>query len=133
MSDNTGDGSSVTFDLISSSRMERMGEQEKISMIIDGVRENKIVILETGLSPDEESKLIEQTMNAVEPDEFSGIEIESYPSEESSGSSLGGLMGRMLQRDSESKNNNLTVIGPADRLETLHKDEALISAMARTD
>lgn len=132
MGDNNSRSNGVQFDLISASRMSGMGPAEKIEMIIDSVRENTIVILESGLSPEEESKLIERTMNAIEPDEFSGIEIESYPSGESSKSSVFGRMGKMLQRDTDS-NNNLTVIGPADRLETLHKDESLISAMARTD
>lgn len=132
MSNNDSIGNGVQFDLISASRMSGMGTAEKINMIIDGVRENKIVILESGLSPDEESKLIERTMNAIEPDEFSGIEIESYQSGESSKSGVFGRMGKMLQRDDDS-DNNLTIIGPADRLETLHKDDSLISAMARTE
>ena len=39
---------------------------------------DKIVILETGLSPDEESKLIEITMSEIHPEGFTGIEIETH-------------------------------------------------------
>jgi len=92
-------------------------------MILDGVHDGKIVILEEGLSPDEESKLIEVTMAEINPDEFSGIEIETYPS---SGSPDASFIGRLMGRREDSK---LTVIGPADRIETLHKDETLISAL----
>ncbi|MFD1633286.1 DUF2073 domain-containing protein, partial [Haloplanus ruber] len=67
----------VQIDLISGARMENLTGMEKIRLILDGVREGNIVILEEGLSPDEESKLIEVTMTEISPDEFNGIEIET--------------------------------------------------------
>ena len=90
----------------------------------DGVHDGKIVILEQGLSPDEESKLIEVTMSEISPDEFSGIEIETYPQ---SGAGDSGFIGRLMGRQPGTP--KLTVIGPADRIETLHKDETLISTL----
>ena len=113
----------VQIDLVSGERMAGLTSMEKIRMILDGVHDGKIVILEQGLSPDEESKLIEVTMAEISPDEFSGIEIETYPSSSSPDSSL---IGRLMGRGEAS---TLTVIGPADRIETLHKDETLISAL----
>ena len=114
----------MQIDLVSGERMDGMTSMEKIRMILDSVREEKIVILEEGLTPDEESKLIEVTMTEISPDEFSGIEIETYPGSAPTDSGfIGRLMGR---RPAVSK---LTVIGPADRIETLHKDETLISAL----
>ena len=114
----------VQIDLISGARMENLTSMEKIRLILDGVHEGNIVILEEGLSPDEESKLIEVTMTEISPDEFSGIEIETYPRNESGG---GGFLGRLVGRDNAPK--KLTVIGPANRIETLHKDENLIRAL----
>jgi len=127
-----GDGSSpddepadggVRVDMISGARMEGLTSMEKIRLILDGVREGNIVILEEGLSPDEESKLIEVTMTEISPDEFSGIEIETYPK---SGSNDPGLFDRLMGNENTQK---LTVIGPANQIETLHKDENLISAL----
>ena len=119
-----GDGDGVQIDLISGQRMAGMASMEKIRMILDGVHDGNIVILEEGLSPEEESKLIEVTMAEISPDEFNGIEIETYPKSESRDSSLfSRLMG------SEEPTAKLTVIGPADQIETLHKDETLISAL----
>ncbi len=114
----------VQIDLISGDRMEDMTSMEKIRMILDGVHEGNIVILEEGLSPDEESRLIEVTMTEITPDEFNGIEIETYPNSDSEDS---GLFGRLMGRDAST--SKLTVIGPADRIETLHKDETLISTL----
>lgn len=114
----------VQIDLISGERMKKMASTEKIRMILDGVHDGNIVILEEGLTPDEESKLIEMTMAEISPDGFNGIEIETYPKSETRDSSLlGRIMG---SNDSAAK---LTVIGPANQIETLHKDETLISAL----
>ena len=118
-----GDG--IQIDMISAERMEGMRTMEKIRLILDGVHEDNIVILEAGLEPEEESKLIERTMTEINPDGdgFTGIEIESYPGSESSDS---GFLGRLMGSDEP---NKLTVIGPANRIETLHKDETLISTL----
>ncbi|EMA55103.1 DUF2073 domain-containing protein [Halococcus salifodinae] len=121
---NTGDGSGVQIDMISGERMDGLTSMEKIRLILDGVHEGNIVILEEGLDPDEESKLIEVTMTEISPDEFTGIEIETYPGTEQQ--QTGGFFDRLFGRESRTK---LTVIGPANRLETLHKDETLISTL----
>lgn len=113
----------VQIDLIGANRMEGMASMEKIRMILDGVRDGDIVILEQGLSPDEESKLIEVTMTEISPDEFNGIEIETYPRAETADQSF---LDRLMGKESTSK---LTVIGPANQIETLHKDDNLISAL----
>jgi hypothetical protein len=113
----------VQIDLISGERMSDMASMEKIRMILDGVHEGNIVILEEGLTPEEESRLIEVTMTEISPDEFNGIEIETYPRSQANNSSL---LGRLMGQEQTSK---LTVIGPANQIETLHKDENLISAL----
>jgi hypothetical protein len=103
--------------------MEGLRTMEKIRLILDGVRDDNIVILEQGLDPEEESKLIEVTMSEISPDGFTGIEIETYPGD---GDGDNGFLGRLMGRDDS---NKLTVIGPANRIETLHKDETLISTL----
>ncbi len=122
--DDMGEG--VQVDLVSGDRMDGLTTMEKIRLILDGVHEGNIVILERGLDPEEESKLIEVTMTEISPDEFTGIEIETYPTG-SSGNE--GLLGRLIGTDSV---RELTVIGPADRIKTLHKDEDLISTLIAT-
>ena len=120
--DGGDDGDGVQIDLISAERMENLRTMEKIRLILDGVHDDNIVILESGLTPDEESKLIEVTMTEISPDGFTGIEIETYPS----GGSDSGFLGRIMGKKDDSK---LTVIGPANRIKTLHKDENFISTL----
>ena len=113
----------IQIDLISGQRLNGLASMEKIRMILDGVRDGNIVILEEGLSPDEESKLIEVTMTEISPDEFNGIEIETYPRSETADASF---LDRLMGKQSAKK---LTVIGPANQIETLHKDETLIQTL----
>ncbi|WP_049984006.1 DUF2073 domain-containing protein [Halorubrum sp. BV1] len=123
VSDRESSDSGVRIDMISGARMQGLTSMEKIRLILDGVRDGNIVILEEGLSPDEESKLIEVTMTEISPDDFTGIEIETYPKAEANDQSF---LDKLMGRESAQK---LTVIGPANRIETLHKDENLISTL----
>jgi uncharacterized protein len=112
----------VRIDLISEERLSRMPSMEKIRLILDRAREGTIVILESGLSPEEQSSLIEMTMQEILPDGFSGIEIESYPSKQKSG----GIFSRLVRGDEDYR--RLTVIGPANQLKMIRRDRDLISA-----
>ena len=109
----------VHMDLISEEKMENMTSMEKIRLILDKVKKGKIVVLESGLTPDEEVRLIEMTMTEIRVDEFSGIEIESYPSKKT-GSFLDKIFGKSLK-------GRMTVIGPANQLRTIEKDKYQIS------
>jgi hypothetical protein len=112
----THDSDGVRIDLISGARMD--------GLTLDSVRDGDIVVLEEGLTPDEESRLIEVTMTEISPDDFSGIEIETYPHARSSS---GGFISRLTGAEEEEK--KLTVIGPANQIETLEKDEDFISTL----
>jgi hypothetical protein len=113
----------VQIDFLSAERMDRLTAMEKIRLILDDVREGNIVVLEKGLAPDEQSKLIEVTMMEIKPDGFSGIELETYPMK--GGDGFGSFFSRLVGKKSESR---LTVIGPANQLKTIKKDEDLIRA-----
>ncbi|MDD2666352.1 MAG: DUF2073 domain-containing protein [Methanocellales archaeon] len=112
----------VQIDMISEDFTSAMTSMEKINLILEGVRKGNIVILERGLTPEEEAKLIEITMAKITPDNFVGIEIESYPSRQKS-SFLDRLLGKKVIE------TRLTVVGPADQLKTLRRDHGFISAM----
>lgn len=107
------------MDLVSGEKLENMTSMEKIRLILDKVKTGRIVVLESGLTPDEEVRLIEMTMTEIRVDEFSGIEIESYPSKKE-GSLFDRLFGRSIK-------GRLTVIGPANQLRTIEKDKYQIS------
>ncbi len=110
----------VQIDLISAERLDKMTMMEKIRLILDDVMEGNIVVLEKGLAPEEQSKLIELTMREITPDGFAGIEMETYPAKEKP-----GFLDRLLGKTAQAR---LTVIGPADQMKTIKKEKDFITA-----
>ena len=112
----------IKLNLISKDKLEKMAIAEKIRMILDYVKAGSIVVLESGLTPEEEVKLIEQTMIEIDHENFTGIELETYPVKPKS------LLGKIIGGQS----TRLMVIGPADKLKTLKKDKDMISALIKS-
>jgi hypothetical protein len=112
----------IQLDLISEDKLDGMTSMEKVRLILDEVRNGKILVLEKGLTPSEQNKLIELTMTEIDPDDFEGIEIESYPVKHND-NLLNKLLGKTTLK------TRLTVIGPASQLKTIKKDRDLISAL----
>jgi len=119
----------VQIDMISAERMERMTMMEKVRLILDDVMQGNIIILEKGLSPEEQSLLIEKTMFEIAPDGFSGIEMETYSREFMKEKQ--GFFGKMFGKKSGS-GGRLTVIGPADQMKTIKKESDFISAWVQS-
>jgi hypothetical protein len=113
----------VKLNLVSKEKLEKMGTMEKLRMILDEVKSGKIVVLESGLTPEEEAKLIELTMLEIDHENFVGIEVETYPQKSS------GFFGKLLGK----KGGRLTIIGPANRLKTLQKREDVIEALVKLE
>lgn len=109
----------VQINMISERKLKSLSTMEKVTMILEDVMHGKVVILEHGLDPYEEARLIETTMSRVD-DDFSGIEIQSYPHEQKR---------PLLERLLNGNKRRMTVIGPADRMKTLCREHDLITAM----
>ena len=104
--------------LISQEAMEALSAEEKIRFILDEVEAGKVLILERGLTPDEEARLIEQTMREIDQDRFIGIELQSYGMDRGKNFLQRAVMGGPRPR--------MAVIGPASLLEFVSKDNEKI-------
>ncbi len=104
--------------LISAEKIEAMGHEEKIRFILDEVEQGKVLILERGLTPDEEAKLIERTMMEINQDNFIGIEMQSYGMDHGKNFLQRAVMGGPRPR--------MAVIGPAQLLQLVSKDSEKI-------
>jgi hypothetical protein len=109
---------SVTVNLIAQQRLEGLSSDEKIQFILEEVKKGEILVLERGLTSHEQAQLIESTMKEVNPNKFIGIEMQGYR-EETNSSWLKKLLGKIHPP-------RMTVIGPADKLKTIHKDDSII-------
>ncbi len=107
----------ISVNLISRQKLEKLSSDEKLNFILKEVQNGKVLVLEQGLTPIEQTSLIEHTMKEIEQDTFIGIEMEGYS--EDKPTFLQKFLGKM-------KKPRMTVIGPADLLKTICKDSNMI-------
>ena len=109
--------SGIAFNLISRQKLEHLSSSEKLNYILNEVKEGRILVLEHGLTPTEQTQLIEHTMKEINHDTFIGIEIGGYENEKV------GFFQRVF---GVAKKPRMTVIGPAHLLRMVHKDNDMI-------
>ena len=107
----------ISVNLISRHKLEELSSNEKLDFILKEVQRGKVLVLEQGLTSMEQTNLIEHTMREIEQDTFIGIEMEGYS--EDKPTFLQKFLGKM-------KKPRMTVIGPADLLKTIRKDNNMI-------
>ena len=71
----------ISFNLISHNKLDKLSSDEKLKFILAEVKKGKILVLEQGLTPIEQTSLIECTMKEIEQDTFIGVEMEGYEQE----------------------------------------------------
>lgn len=109
----------ITVNLVSRNKLNELSSSEKIDFIIGEVKKGKILILESGLTASEQADLIKKTMSIIDHDTFIGIEMEGYPEEKV------GFFQRILGI----RRSRITVIGPANLLKTIRKDDKVIETI----
>ena len=107
----------ISFNLVSRHKLDELNSSEKLQFIIKEVKKGKILVLEYGLTPFEQTNLIEHTMKEIEQDTFIGVEMEGL------GQDRPSFIQKLL---GYSKKPRVTLIGPANLLKTIRKDNDMI-------
>ena len=110
----------ISVNLISRQKLDELSSDEKLKFILKEVQKGKILVLEHGLTPMEQTNLIESTMKEIEHDTFIGIEMEGYA--EDRPTFIQKILGVI-------KKPRMTMIGPAHLLRTVRKDSNIIQTM----
>lgn len=116
----------IQLDFVSSDFLKTKGSVEKIDFILQKIKNNVIVVLEEGLTPQEETGLIETTMREIDAKDFHGIEfyrIDHSPS---------GLRDKIASYIS-GKKSGMTIVGPTRMVEAIKRDPNGISVLAKTE
>ena len=109
--------SEISFNLVSRHKLNELTSSEKLKFILKEVKKGKILVLEHGLTPFEQANLIEKTMKEIEEDTFIGVEMEG----------LGEDRPTFFQKlFGYSRKPRVTLIGPANLLKTIKKDNDMI-------
>jgi hypothetical protein len=107
----------IAFNLVSRQKITGLSSDEKLSFILKEVKKGKILVLEQGLTPMEQSTLIERTMKEIEHDTFIGVEMEGY------GEDVPTFLQKIL---GAGRRPRMTLIGPANLLKMIKKDNDMI-------
>lgn len=114
--------SSLTLQFIPYAEIERLGTVERIKKLLRTVLQNKIVLLQGKLTPDEETRLIEDTMALVGSVKgFKGIEL-AVLSPNVNEMPIAARMRRRFARMLIGEQDAVTVIGPASIVKEIKKD-----------
>jgi len=107
----------ISVNLVSKEKLDEFTSNEKLNFIIKEVKKGKVLVLEQGLTPFEQTELIENTMKEIKQDTFIGIEMEGYSEDKKT---FIQKLFRIIKKP------RMTVIGPADLLKTIRKDSNMI-------
>ncbi len=110
----------LTLQFVPYHELSKLSPAQRINRLLAEVKENKIVLMEGRLRPEEEAKLIQKTMEDVSPG-FQGVELCTiYPesSNEKAFSKLKLMFANLLIGD----RSGLTVIGPASLVKEIRRD-----------
>ena len=113
------ESNALKMDFLSSDALKTRTSMEKISMIVDKVKEGDLLVIEGGLTPSEEAELIETTMREIDIENFVGIDIYTLEKDKSS---FFGL--------SKKKTIGITIIGPANVMKAVKKKQNFLSMIA---
>jgi len=108
---------SIQVNIVSKQKLEKFTSDDKLQFIIDEVKLGNVLVLEHGLTAFEQTELIKRTMEEIKEDTFIGIEMEGYKEDRPT---FVQKIFRMIKKP------RVTLIGPADLLQTVSKDNDMI-------
>ncbi len=117
----------IDLEFIPFEKLKSMDLQKQVKYIIKKVKDNKILIFDSKLSPQEEAKLISETMKHIDK-KFSGIEICSLYTEYDR--SFLGRVKDLIFKTLTGKSRGTSIIGPAKLIKEIKRDpEQIIISM----
>ncbi len=120
----------LTIQFIPYHEVAKLSSQQRINKLLAEVKENKLVLMEGRLKPEEETKLIQKTMEDVS-EEFSGVELCTvYP--EADKDSLFAKLRVMFATLLIGDRSGMTLIGPASIVKEIRRDPNKIQLLTNS-
>ena len=120
----------LTLEFMPYSEIRNLDSGERVKKILSIILGNKIIILQGRLKPEEETRLIEDTMAMIgHIKDFKGIELAVISSEDnvSTGRKFTQGIAKMLVGDTAS----MTIIGPASIVKEIKRNPKKIELLFR--
>jgi hypothetical protein len=113
----------VQIEFIGVDVLDGLSKEQRMDFILDHVKSDRILVIEEGMSAEEESELIAATMAQINK-KFPGIEVSTLKEKTTEG--IREKLIRMLGGST----GGLTVIGPSKLVKQISKDPRRITMLA---
>ena len=121
----------LTLHFMPYSEIAKLDSVERIKKLLKIILDNKVVVLQGRLRPDEETRLIEDTMVMIGNIKgFKGVEL-AVITPNSEDSSFFDKMRFSLAKAISGQQNALTIIGPATIVKEMKKNPKKLEVMMR--
>ncbi len=121
--------SGLTLQFIPFSEISKLDSLERIKKLLDIILDKKVVILQGRLRPEEETRLIEDTMIMIDKIKgFKGVELEVIIGN-SSDQGFFEKMRQGLAKFISGQQDAITIIGPASIVKEMKKDPGKLEVM----
>ncbi len=116
----------IPIEFVAKSRLQDQEFDEKLDLILEEVRDGKILVLEESLSPQEEGRLIQGAMERI-GDDFPGIEFSKLEAHEDA---FDRVINNVYQVVGRERRRGLTIVGNSEVMEEVEKQEDSVSLLA---
>lgn len=119
----------LTLQFVPYADIENLDASGRINKLLNIVREDKVVLMQGRLKPEEETMLIQRTMEQIE-EEFRGVEICTIFPQEKDLQFLKRVKKEMIKVLLGNR-DGITIIGPANILKEIKRDLNKIELLTR--
>ena len=120
----------VTIEFLSKNKLQDKSFEEKVDSIIGKVKDNAVLVLEEGWSPEEERHLIENAMDEIDED-FPGIEFLGLNDRDSRIHRAKRMFYEKVMN--EKYREGITIVGNSRVMERVKKERDAVSFLAKLE
>jgi len=120
----------VTIEFLSKEKLSEKEFDDKLDLVLDKVKDNSVLVLEEGWTPDEKRELIKSSMENID-DDFPGIEFLGLTSNNSRLERARNIFYEKFLN--EKYRRGLTIVGNARVMEKIKEEKDTVSFLARMD
>lgn len=120
----------VTIEFLAKDKLSGDGFEEKLDSVLEKVKDNYVLVLEEGWTPEEKSTLIQASMEEID-DDFPGVEFLGLEGENSRFDRMKEMFyNRVLDREYR---EGLTIVGNSRVMEKVKEERDTVSFLAKLE
>ena len=117
----------IPIEFLGSRQLEGKSFTDMIDMVLERVKEGKILIMDNSLDPEKKKLLIQKSMESVD-DDFPGIEFTSLET----GDFIDRAVNRFYKMLGKDRRRGLTIIGNSEVMKKVKEDKESVSFIAKS-